>query len=504
MFSLCCIAAFVAFGFLFIYLVRRIREELDLYRFFSEDDSMRGLLMDDPKRFHISVIYLMTYMTRTDDDSVQVDKLNMIVRYIREICPLVYLEDILKSFADLTARVVGSGKNRRTEAIFDVAAFMRGSDCCFPNPNKGSTYANRLHGTRMAQEISQYLSETDRLYVMYLLNRMVALDNVMTTGGKRSEMAFMGKLCLKGLKVPKDEFEGLFKASVENRVSEWYRSHFAGNDRYPDESRLANLYPADMCSYAADLTKSPIPSTSHFSKLINVSIIAIILLVVLTIVFFCLESDLMSDVYPLSLWVILLDIVAVVMLCNVPVLDSERFNVLRTKLESKLQWKGLVCSIVGSACLLISLYYAMFGSLTIWGNSLFREYGEGVCTAKVTDTHKVKSRKSTSYYADFPTVYISNVVVSSKPRGDISFVDKVFLNALASLPLASGVGNGMKTMDDCRITSGEYYDIEEGSEIELTFKRGYYGYIFFDGHRLKDPIKVDADLETDEVDPVSE
>lgn len=82
--AICLISFAIIFGIAY-YLINFIKKEVKLYHLFSKDDGMRKLMANDPKRFHISIVYLMTYMTRSNGDDVQEDKLEMIVRYIREV-----------------------------------------------------------------------------------------------------------------------------------------------------------------------------------------------------------------------------------------------------------------------------------------------------------------------------------------------------------------------------------------------------------------------------------
>ena len=91
---ICLISFAIIFG-IATYLIKHIIKEVKLYHLFSKDDGMRKLMANDPKRFHISIVYLMTYMTRSNGDRVQRDKLEMIVRYIREVIPQEYHIDAI-------------------------------------------------------------------------------------------------------------------------------------------------------------------------------------------------------------------------------------------------------------------------------------------------------------------------------------------------------------------------------------------------------------------------
>ena len=96
---------------------------------------MRALLAKDPKRFHISIVYLMTYMTRSNGDDVQHDKLYMIIRYIVEVIPLEYQVDAIKALKYLTDREKSEGKSTSKESIVDVSCFKKGKyqNCIKPD-----------------------------------------------------------------------------------------------------------------------------------------------------------------------------------------------------------------------------------------------------------------------------------------------------------------------------------------------------------------------------------
>ena len=168
---------------------------------------MRALLAKDAKRFHMSIVYLMTYLTRSNGiNKVQDDKLRLILRYIIEVMPLEYQLDAVKVLKYLTDREKKSGKNTYHESIVDVDEFKEGNyKSCIDKGDSSYHYSHDIHGERIAEELSFYLSEDDRLYVMFLLYRLAILDGIITTDSSDSEMNMLNHLCVGGLKIKPDD-----------------------------------------------------------------------------------------------------------------------------------------------------------------------------------------------------------------------------------------------------------------------------------------------------------
>ena len=103
-FFILCIVCFVLFVWLAQYIFSYIGREISLYRMYSKNGELRALMAKDARRFHISIVYLMTYMARSDGDDVQFDKLKMILRYIREVCPQEWQVDAVEALKYLTDR----------------------------------------------------------------------------------------------------------------------------------------------------------------------------------------------------------------------------------------------------------------------------------------------------------------------------------------------------------------------------------------------------------------
>ena len=224
-FYIICLISFAIIFRIAFYLAKLINKEIKLYRLFTKDGGMRKLMANDPKRFHISIVYLMTYMTRSNGDEVQRDKLEMIVRYIREVIPQEYHKEAIEVLKYLTDREKGSGKHRKTESLVDVEAFMKGTSCIKSGDNSFH-YKHDLHGKRMAAELASYMTEDDRMYVMYLLYRLAIADGIITTDGSKSERYMLYRLCVNGLKIDKMELNSLINSFKDGNDQMWYDQHF--------------------------------------------------------------------------------------------------------------------------------------------------------------------------------------------------------------------------------------------------------------------------------------
>ena len=202
-------------------LIYYLKKEFELYRFFSGDkEKMRALLAKDAKRFHISIVYLMTYLTRSNSEyKVQHDKLEMILRYIIEVIPLEYQVDAVKALKYLTDREKKSGKSTLKESIVDVKLFKKGKyQYCIKHGDDSYHYSHDIHGKRMAEELALYLPEDDRMYVMYLLYRLTILDGIITTDSSDSEKDMLVSLCVDGLKINKSDILQVKMTVIRRRI----------------------------------------------------------------------------------------------------------------------------------------------------------------------------------------------------------------------------------------------------------------------------------------------
>ena len=326
------------------FLIYYLKKEFELYRFFSGDkEKMRALLAKDPKRFHISIVYLMTYLTRSNSEyKVQHDKLEMILRYIIEVIPLEYQVDAVKALKYLTDREKKSGKSTLNESIVDVKLFKKGNyQNCIKHGDDSYHYSHDIHGKRMAEELALYLSEDDRLYVMYLLYRLTILDGIITTDSSDSEMDMLEDLCVDGMKIDKSDLDELIHEFATRKDQFWYDKHFAGkNDRYPSSNLLANVFRVDIDELAS--LKHKVTKTSYLKPIQYVLIFSYVLLFVLFFVYFIWEKDLMTNAYSLWLGLIGCGVAFVLMFAVLFIkpLDSAIVPVLRTDIKIVCNERG--------------------------------------------------------------------------------------------------------------------------------------------------------------------
>ena len=144
-------------------------------------------------------------------------------------------------------------------SVISVRGFKEGEGLLYTDEStKGWKYTHDLHGTKLAEELGLYLSESDRLYVMFLLARLAASDNRITTKGKKSESYLMHKLCVKGLKIEKQEFQSLLESFGSGKVDEWYNNHFAGKENNcPSVEVSTPLVPKDTVTAVDKETTYP-------------------------------------------------------------------------------------------------------------------------------------------------------------------------------------------------------------------------------------------------------
>ncbi len=330
------------------FLIYYLKKEYELYRLFSGDkEKMRALLAKDAKRFHISIVYLMTYLTRSNSiNKVQYDKLEMILRYIIEVIPLEYQVDAIKTLKYLT------DKGTVGKSIIDVKLFKKGKyQYCIKKGDDSNHYSHDIHGKRMAEELALYLSKDDCLYVMYLLYRLTILDGIITIDSLDSEKEMLESLCVEGLKIDKSDFDELIYEFATRNDQIWYDKHFADkNDRYPSSDLLANVFRVDIDELAS--LKHKVTKTSYLKPIKYVLTLSYVLLFYLFYIYFILTNAYHS-------WLVIGCVVALVLMpvsIIIRPLDSAIVPVLRTEIEDRLQRKGLIWSSILSA---ISIFMFM-------------------------------------------------------------------------------------------------------------------------------------------------
>lgn len=489
-------------------LIYYLKKEFELYRFFSGDkEKMRALLAKDAKRFHISIVYLMTYLTRSNSEyKVQHDKLEMILRYIIEVIPLEYQVDAVKALKYLTDREKKSGKSTLKESIVDVKLFKKGKyQYCIKHGDDSYHYSHDIHGKRMAEELALYLPEDDRMYVMYLLYRLTILDGIITTDSSDSEKDMLVSLCVDGLKINKSDLDELIHEFATRKDQFWYDRHFAGkNDRYPSSNLLANVFRVDLDELAT--LKHKVTKTSFLEPIQNVLVLSYVVLFILFFVYFIWEGDLMTNAYSLWLGLIGCGVAFILMFAVLFIepLDSAVVQVLRTDIEDRLQRKGLILSSILSTIFIFMLLFVVSNILLWIGNETYANPQNSFqVTVPVTGTHYSRGKSSTTYYVDFSEISFSDVKipeVSGKKTG-ISYLNSLCLN---SLPRLSGLDLfGIRYFEKMTSewVSKSVYDTAKGKYIKLNFVVGYFGLVFHDTYQIvdhNDEENVVVDSESDQ------
>ncbi|MBP5524255.1 MAG: hypothetical protein J6Y11_01450 [Paludibacteraceae bacterium] len=489
-------------------LIYYLKKEFELYRFFSGDkEKMRALLAKDPKRFHISIVYLMTYLTRSNSIyKVQRDKLEMILRYIIEVIPLEYQVDAVKALKYLTDREKKSGKSTVTESIVDVKLFKKGKyQYCIKHGDDSYHYSHDIHGKRMAEELALYLPEDDRMYVMYLLYRLTILDGIITTDSSDSEMDMLVSLCVDGLKINKSDLDELIHEFATRKDQFWYDRHFAGkNDRYPSSNLLANVFRVDLDELAT--LKHKVTKTSFLEPIQNVLVLSYSVLFILFFVCFIWVSGYMTNVYSPWLGLIGCGVAFVLMFAVLFIkpLDSAIVPVLRTDIEDRLQRKGMIWSTILSVCSIFMLMFGVANFLLLVGNETFANLKDSFqVTVPVTGTHYSTHKNSTTYYVDFPEISFSDIKipeVSGKKTG-ISYLNSLCLNSLPRLSGLDLLGIRYYKKKTSRSVPKSVYNTAKGKYIKLNFVVGYFGLVFHDTYQIvdhNDEENVVVDSESDQ------
>ena len=480
----------IIFGIAY-YLLKNYNQERELYQLFSKDDSMRAVMANDPKRFHISIVYLMTYMTRSDGDKVQRDKLEMIVRYIREVIPQAYHKEAIEALKYLTDREKGSGKHRKTESLVDVDDFMLGRNC-LNNGDNSFHYIHDLHGKRLAEELAKYMTEDDRLYVMYLLYLLAAADKLITTNGNKSEKYMLERICVKGMKIDKNELDSLIHHFATGTDQIWYDQHFMNKEIfYPASNVLADIFRMDMSSLS--LLDKQVTKVSMLGSTQVALFFAGGLMGVLLWIFLRFESDLMCDLYPSWLFIfgiIFVILLFIITLYSITELESSLVPILRTKIENSLQNRGLIMTSILSLIVVFSLLWEVSNTLFLYGNEMFSNGKSIVVTVPVTDTYitttRSKNHTTTHYHVRFTPVSFRGKKIETEGKKNVSFLNSFCLHTLPWLSgmKLKGVENS-KTMTSLEVGRSTYYSAD-GKDIQLYYKVGYFGLLYYDSYSLVD------------------
>ena len=298
---------------------------------------MVALGTKDPLRFHNSIVYLMVCAMHSDYTYWQYDKLKMIVRYICEVCPVVYQRDILMTLKKL----IGDEREKYGEKpIINIDSYVKGK----PDFIKkfGSSYGISLDGVGLAEEMSKILTEDDKIYLMYLLFRVATANGKFTTKGSESSLVVMNKLCVDGLKIAKEELDLLIQQYTNKNLQGWYDEHFGRKrDLYPSFDQIGSVFRSEDKPYAfVDQVKETVMTKSVCDVLCH----SIVLSFIMYIVIACRMS---SDNYLWMLPFIFIHLGGLFVIegfnpLSYSGLESIRYYILRTKKENDYLLRFLI------------------------------------------------------------------------------------------------------------------------------------------------------------------
>lgn len=314
------------------YLIKKIKQEYQLYRSFTKNDGMRNLMAKDPLRFHNSIVYLMVCAMHSKYTSLQYDKLKMIVRYICEVCPVVYQKEMLMTLKKLIRD--DDKKNSGMKPIIDIDAFLNGNPVFVKKFI--INYSLELNGVGLAEEIARYLAEKDKIYLMYLLFRVATANGKFTTVEPKSSLFVMNDLCVKGLGIDKGKLDLLIQHYTNNNLQGWYDEQF-GN--------TGGLYPS-YYDQMGDIFRSEEKSFAFVDQVKEISVITWKLIMLL---FFAFALNLISDaifiteengffVFFVSFFILYFSLM-IVASSNT---ESEQYYILRTCKDDNMQFRSII------------------------------------------------------------------------------------------------------------------------------------------------------------------
>lgn len=314
------------------YLIKKIKQEYQLYRSFTKNDGMRNLMAKDPLRFHNSIVYLMVCAMHSKYTSLQYDKLKMIVRYICEVCPVVYQKEMLMTLKKLIRD--DDKKNGGMKPIIDIDAFLNGNPVFVKKFI--INYSLELNGVGLAEEIARYLTEKDKIYLMYLLFRVASANGKFTTVEPKSSLFVMNNLCVNGLGIDKGKLDLLIQHYTNNNLQGWYDEQFGNTGGlYPSYyDQMGDIFRSEEKSFAfVDQVKEISVITW---KLIMLLIFAFALNLIYSIIISIEENDIFF--FLVSLFILYSSL----MIISSSNLESEQYYILRTRKDDTIQFRSII------------------------------------------------------------------------------------------------------------------------------------------------------------------
>ena len=303
-----------------------------LYRSFTKNDGMRNLMAKDPLRFHNSIVYLMVCAMHSKYTSLQYDKLKMIVRYICEVCPIVYQKEmlvVLKKFI-----LDDDKKNSGMKPIIDIDAFLNGNPVFVKKFI--INYSLELNGVGLAEEIARYLTEKDKIYLMYLLFRVATANGKFTTTGTESSLVVMNNLCVNGLGIDKGKLDLLIQHYTNNNLQRWYDEQFGNTGSlYPlYYDQMGDIFRTEDKSFAfVDQVKEISVITRNFLLFL---IFAFVLNLISDAIFITEENGFF--VFFVSFFILYFSLM-IVASSNT---ESEQYYILRTCKDDNMQFRSII------------------------------------------------------------------------------------------------------------------------------------------------------------------
>lgn len=353
------------------FLIEIFNQEYKLYCKFSKGDEMLKLMAKDPLRFHNSIVYLMVCAMHSNYSSLQYDKLKMIVRYICEVCPVVYQKEMLETLKKLIGDEALRNSFSGDKPIIDIDSFLKGKPDFIKKFITGNVFS--LNGVGLAEEMSKILTEKDKIYLMYLLFRVATANGKFTTTGSESSLDVMNKLCVDGLKIAKEDLDLLIQQYTNKNLQGWYDEHFGRKrDLYPSYDQIGNIFRSEDKQFAfVDQVKDTAMTTSVYLLILLIFILNFIMYIVILV---WEHSTMFGNGH---WWLFYLGIISYIfLLCFIGQgynhkFESAQYYLLRTIKENKWQIRNLIICSVYSLFIIFSILWCVSYLLFLDGYKLW-------------------------------------------------------------------------------------------------------------------------------------
>ena len=354
------------------FLVGKFNQEYKLYCKFLKGDEMLKLMAKDPLRFHNSIVYLMVCAMHSNYSSLQYDKLKLIVRYICEVCPVVYQKEMLETLKKLIGDEALRNSFSGDKPIIDIDSFLKGKPD-FIKKFVTYSYVIPLNGVGLAEEMSKILTEDDKIYLMYILFRVATANGKFTTTGSESSLDVMNKLCVDGLKITKEELDLLIQQYTNKNLQGWYDEHFGRkSDLYPSFDQIGNIFRSEDKPFAfVDQVKDTAMTTSVYLLILLIFILNFIMYIVILV---WEHSTMFGNGH---WWLFYLGIISYIfLLCFIGQgynhkFESAQYYLLRTIKENKWQIRNLIICSVYSLFIIFSILWCVSYLLYLDGYKLW-------------------------------------------------------------------------------------------------------------------------------------